>query len=679
LEKRFPLALLLCFLAVMLWARLFPPPEVQGPDGAGAPVETQPSEAPPSSGAADPAEPASVGESVDAPGANQVRTSAEAPSAAPAAPSSSQAPSVGAPLAAEGEQQIEQRYGSAGSIGRFLARFSNRGGRLVELKTGDYFTTSGLSPAERDDPRHWVTLLDSATDVYGSTGSLLVDAGLGARDLFPAPLDGVLWQASELFDEAGAPRGVEFRYGPGNGYTLVKRFEALPGGYDFALTLRLEAAAGLQQPLAPKARQLVLRPAGVAAVEYEDSFYQQPNALALGRGRNGEFDLETKPHGSGTEVGNFDVPAPVVLAGVHVKYFAVLLRGADSISEQRTRTASFRRLTDLSEPAGSPFREQVVTDVNLDLELPAPGQASELAFRLYAGPKDHRHFLAASPLHRRVLDSDLSTFSGIGSFLTDVLLLLERGVKNYGVAIILLTLLVRLALFPLNRRAQTAMARYQTKMKRLQPALDAIKKKHEDDPQKLRQEQAVLMQKEGAFPPLGGCLPVFLQLPIFFGLFSALRTNFELRQAPFVSWISDLSRPDRLFELGDGLPFGLTHFNLLPVLMVILWIWQQKAMPQPTDEQAKSMQRIMLFMPPVMGVFLYNYAAGLSLYMITQSLLGILEIKVIKKVWPVDERELPRDPNKGCAPFAKRLAQMAEAQQAQAKALQQQRGRGKGR
>jgi membrane protein insertase Oxa1/YidC/SpoIIIJ len=90
------------------------------------------------------------------------------------------------------------------------------------------------------------------------------------------------------------------------------------------------------------------------------------------------------------------------------------------------------------------------------------------------------------------------------------------------------------------------------------------------------------------------------------------------------------------------------------------------------------MQRIMLFMPPVMGVFLYNYAAGLSLYMITQSLLGILEIKVIKKLWPVDERELPRDPNKGCAPFAKRLSQMAEAQQAQAKALQQ-RGRGKGR
>lgn len=665
MEKRFPLALLLCFLAVMLWARLFPPPELQGPGDPGGPQAPASDVEPPQS----PAETPATAAATPAPAAGQASGQAPEPAPEPAA----------APLAAEAEQLIEQRYGSAGQVGRFFARFSNRGGRLIELKTGDYFTSSKLGPAERDDPTHWVTLLDSAADVHGPTGSLLVDAGLGARDLFPAPLDAVLWQARELLDDSGQARGIEFRYGPGNGYTLIKRFEALPGGYDFALTLRLEAAADLSAPLPAKARQLVLRPAGVAAVEYEDSFYQQPNALALGRGRKGEFDLESKPHGSGDELGNFDVPAPVVLAGVHVKYFAVLLRGADSISEARTRTASFRRLSDLSEPAGSPFREQVVTDVNLDLELPAPGQASELAFRLYAGPKDHRHFLAASPLHREVLDSDLSTFSGIGSFLTDVLLLLERGVKNFGVAIILLTLLVRLALFPLNRRAQTAMARYQTKMKRLQPALDAIKKKHEDDPQKLRQEQAVLMQKEGAFPPLGGCLPVFLQLPIFFGLFSALRTNFELRQAPFVSWISDLSRPDRLFELGEGLPFGLTHFNLLPVLMVILWIWQQKAMPQPTDEQAKSMQRIMLFMPPVMGVFLYNYAAGLSLYMITQSLLGILEIKVIKKLWPVDEREVPRDPNKGCAPFAKRLAEMAEAQQAQAKQLQQQKNRGKGR
>jgi YidC/Oxa1 family membrane protein insertase len=656
---------------MVLWARLNPPPEVakRGPEsdsGVTAPAQTTGDELSPAVAGAE--ESTDTGTKTAPPAAT---SAGEAAQAAPASPTQSV-------VAGAAEEIFTQRYGSAGAPGRFEARFSNRGARLMELRSGDYFQSAGLDQAQRDDSQNWVVLLDSAQDAYGPTGSLLVDAGLGARDLFPRPLDGELWAAAALLDDQGQPRGMEFRYGAGNGYTLTKRFEYLPGSYDFKLTLELACSADNPRLLPPGPRQLVLRPAGVAAIEYEDSFYVQPTAVALGRGRKSDLKLESiKAAGSKQAFENFAVPAPIVLAGVHVKYFAVLLRANDQNSEARTRTATYRRIEDLSEPVGSAFRSQLVTDLNIDLELPGPGQTTSLGYTLYAGPKDHTYFTAASPYHRKVVNSDLSTFSSIGRFLTSVLLLLQKGVHNFGVAIILLTLLVRLALFPLNRRAQTAMARYQSKMKRLQPMLEAIKKKHEDDPQRLRQEQALLMQKEGAFPPLGGCLPVFLQLPIFFGLFSALRTNFELRQAPFVGWISDLSRPDRLFELGDGLPFGLTHFNLLPILMVVLWIWQQKAMPQPTDEQAKSMQRIMLFMPPIMGVFLYNYASGLSLYMITQSILGILELKVIKKLWPVDETEVPRDPNRGCAPFARRLAEMAEAQQAQAKALQQRGGKSK--
>jgi YidC/Oxa1 family membrane protein insertase len=674
LEKRVPLALLLCLLVMVLWARLNPPPEV-------AQRNQETSSVPATGAETDPelADPATAGASAAAadPAANNPASAIPQPT--PTAPSAapSAAPSQPAIAAAEPEVYV-QRYGAAGSPGRFEARFSNQGGRLLELRSGDYFQKAGLDDAARENSQNWVVLLDSAETLAGPTGSLLVDAGLGARDLFPRPLDGELWIAEELRDEAGQPRGMLFRYGAGNGYTLTKRIEHLPGSYDFQLTLELACAADNPRLLPPGARQLILRPAGVAAIEYEDSFYVQPTAVALGRGRKSELKLDSiKAGGKKQALESFSVPAPIVLAGVHVKYFAVLLRAGDDNSEARMRTATYRRLEDLGAVAGSAFRNQLVTDVNIDLELPGPGQSTQLVYTLYAGPKDHTYFTAASPFHRQVVSSDLSTFSSIGRFLTAVLLLLQKGVSNFGVAIILLTLLVRLALFPLNRRAQTAMARYQSKMKRLQPLLEGLKKKHEDDPQRLRQEQALLMQKEGAFPPLGGCLPVFLQLPIFFGLFSALRTNFELRQAPFVAWISDLSRPDRLFELGEGLPFGLTHFNLLPILMVVLWIWQQKAMPQPTDEQARSMQRIMLFMPPVMGVFLYNYASGLSLYMITQSLLGIVELKVIKKLWPVDETEPPRDPNKGCAPFARRLAEMAEAQQAQAKNRQQRGGKSK--
>jgi YidC/Oxa1 family membrane protein insertase len=221
-------------------------------------------------------------------------------------------------------------------------------------------------------------------------------------------------------------------------------------------------------------------------------------------------------------------------------------------------------------------------------------------------------------------------------------------------------------------RSQTAMGRYQSKMKRLQPRIDEIKKRHAKDPAAQRQEQAKLMQEEGAFPPLGGCLPMFLQIPVFIGLFAALRSSFDLRQAPFGLWIHDLAVPDRLLRLGLTLPLvgPIEYLNLLPLLMVVLWIWQQKGMPMPADEQAAKMQKMMMWMPVMMGFFLYNYAAGLSLYMITQSGLGIVEQKVIKKVWPIDDAERPKKKSGF-------MARLMEAQQQQME-MRKRRARGRG-
>jgi len=236
---------------------------------------------------------------------------------------------------------------------------------------------------------------------------------------------------------------------------------------------------------------------------------------------------------------------------------------------------------------------------------------------------------------------------------------------NWGVAIILLTLLVRLVLFPINRRSQTAMARYQSKMKRVQPKLEEVKKRFASDPKKLREAQARIMQEEGAFPPLGGCLPMFLQLPVFFGLFSALRTSFDLRQAPFGLWIHDLSRPDQLLRLDLRLPLlpDIEYLNVLPILMVVLWVLQQLGMPKPADEQAARMQKMMMFMPVIFGVFLYNYAAGLSLYMMTTSGLSIIEQKVIKKLWPIDDTEVVKKKS-GCGPFSGTLEHLAQKSRA---------------
>jgi YidC/Oxa1 family membrane protein insertase len=135
-------------------------------------------------------------------------------------------------------------------------------------------------------------------------------------------------------------------------------------------------------------------------------------------------------------------------------------------------------------------------------------------------------------------------------------------------------------------------------------------------------------------------LPILLQFPVFIGLFAALRTSILLRHEPFILWVKDLSRPDALIDFGGPLvdfPLisAVTSLNVLPLVMVFLWVWHQRSMPKPTDPQQAQMMKMMTFMPIMFGIMLYNYAAGLSLYMITSSALGIFEQKVIKKHWPV--------------------------------------------
>jgi YidC/Oxa1 family membrane protein insertase len=229
---------------------------------------------------------------------------------------------------------------------------------------------------------------------------------------------------------------------------------------------------------------------------------------------------------------------------------------------------------------------------------------------------------------------------------------------------------VRGALFPLNRRSQTSMARYQKKMKRVQPSWRSQ--------EALRGRSAEAARGPGAHHAGGGRLPAARRLPAdlpadadLLRPVRALRTSFDLRQAPFAFWIHDLSRPDHLLQLELHLPLiDLTYLNVLPILMVVLWILQQMGMPKPADEQAARMQKMMMFMPALFGFMLYNYAAGLSLYMITTSSCSIVEQKVIKKVWPIDDTEVARKEKPGCGPFSGIMQNLAEKQKEQLKRMQ---------
>jgi YidC/Oxa1 family membrane protein insertase len=447
------------------------------------------------------------------------------------------------------------------------------------------------------------------------------------------------------------------------------RFE--PGSWRISVTFTLENRASERGRLT-----FLLVPAATVPAEVVESFYAEPNAVAIGReGPDQPFEIDHQAALGLDESGALEVPGTLAVVGVHSKYFAFMLR------ERAFESGTLGGATYAPLRVGGQDRIEVA--VPITLELPPRGESRSVEYLVYAGPKAKDTFVADCEAHQLVLDDDLSVDS-IARLLLWVLGKLHGVLGNWGLAIIALTLGVRLLLFPLNRRSQTAMAKYQTKMKRVQPKLEEVKKRFEKDPQKLREAQARIMQEEGAFPPLGGCLPIFLQMPVFFGLFSALRTAYELRQEPFYGYITDLSRPDHMFALPE-LPLLPEHFNLLPILMVVLWIVQQMGMPKPADEQAARMQKMMMFMPVVFGFMLYNYAAGLSLYMITTSTCSIVEQKVIKKFWPLDEREVERKKDgkpAGCGPFSGILQNLAEKQQAQMKrvqAMQEEKRRQEGR
>lgn len=646
MEKRLLTALALSTLILLLWAWLGPRNERPAPP---------------------PTPPASV-----------APVTASTGDASEGAPSSS-VPPIGDVTPALESQPLVLMIGEPGQPGSYRATFSNRGARLTELKLANYYDVVGLSDAEKLAPEHWSTLLTVADPAVSGGGSLAWRSDASSRDLEREPLDRALWDMRELGPTERGP-GVEFTLAQGAGVRFTKRVRFERGTYRMHVELELENQAldGVRR------LGFLFTPAEFVPAEAHDKYYVEPQAIAAGRSEialreNGPVVAESvvRQDTPSETSGAFDIPQTRLgFAGAHNKYFAVLLRAADATSQTAFQSARWWRARDEAWARANPAQANkawqfIATDAVLQLDLPARGAKSSYAYVVYAGPKDAQVLEAESADFAVLPDHDLGTFlgidmSGVGHVMLAILSFFHGLTGNWGVAIILLTLVVRLILFPINRRSQTAMGRYAKKMKRVQPQLDEIKKRHEKDPDKLRKAQAEIMQREGMVPPLGGCLPLFLQLPVFVGLFSALRASFDLRQAPFFGWITDLSKPDQLLRIDLQLPLvgSVPYLNLLPILMVIVWLGQQMTMPKPTDEQAARMQKMMMFMPVVMGFFLYDYAAGLSLYMITQSVLGIIEQTAVKKVWPIDDTEQPRKEGGWFANLQKRAVDMQKQQEA---------------
>ena len=201
----------------------------------------------------------------------------------------------------------------------------------------------------------------------------------------------------------------------------------------------------------------------------------------------------------------------------------------------------------------------------------------------------------------------------------------DHVVGNYGIAIIILTLFTKIILWPLGNKSYKSM----NEMKKLQPLMAEIREKHKADKKRINQETMALYRTY-KINPLGGCLPMVLQVPVFFALYRMLYEAIELRHAPFMLWINDLAAPDRLFQFDFAVPFMQAPYGI-PVLTIIMggtMFLQQKMSPPPGDPtQAK----MMMFMPIVFTVIFINFSSGLVLYWLTNNVFSIAQQYFVSK------------------------------------------------
>jgi YidC/Oxa1 family membrane protein insertase len=481
------------------------------------------------------------------------------------------APAVTRPLFEAVDEQRERI-----TTDLYEAQLTSYGGALTYWELTSYIDKS--TPGE---PRVVLTTLDEPGEVALATPLL----GLGLGDLSRAPY--VVERPSSLsvvFTRASDDVAVR------------KTYEFQPDGYDYRLRIEVENRS--KRVLTPtfEVRWRVSKREAPdftdqALIALHDGGVERGRVDALGK--RGFFARSSVAGEGKTFLGD------VEWAGAELRYFLAAL-----IPEvPREASAMFKPL--------EPGRAGDAILAFRPIEVP-PGNSAAREFRGYIGPKEPERLAALGAGLEHSIDVGWSWVSPLSRFFAWMLHVIHDAVPNYGVGIIILTVLVRLATAPLTTRQMRSMKR----MGELQPKMRELQEKHKDDKQS--QSQAMMkLYRETGVNPLGGCLPLVLQFPVFIGLYYALQSSIDLRQAPFVGWIDDLSRPEELFTI-PGLELPV---RVLPLVMGASMILQQRMTPTTMDPQQARM--MMTVMPVMFTVLFYRFPSGLVLYWMVSNLLAI--------------------------------------------------------
>ncbi len=455
----------------------------------------------------------------------------------------------------------------------YIAVFTSTGGRLKSFRLKQYPVT--LRP---DSP-----LLEMVT--AGTYGELPFVLDVSGKDItlsdaaLPYVVEGVT-AGEPFFVPAGDDGELVFRGSLANGASFTKTFTFSGEGYGIELTV-----AVTQLPFTASALSLSWLEGSRS--EGKSAYYDVYGPVAL-IGRTFEYENSWD-----WEPGDAYGPGDIRWAGFTNSYFLAGMMPRDVETAQLF------------------FRDE---DGTLETRLSTPWSGQAVSYTLYLGPKDTTALNAVDPAFDRAIDFGWSHF--IARPLVSLLRLLYGLTGNYGIAIIVLTVLVKLVFFPLSNKSFKSMSA----MKKLQPQMERLREQYKDDKQKLNQEMMELY-KRYEVNPLGGCIPMIVQLPVFIGLYQGLLYAIELRQAPFFGWIEDLSQPDRLGAL--AIPFvDPPGVPVLTLLMGGSMVIQQMMMPTTGDP---IQQKMMLLMPVIFTVMFINFPAGLVLYWLINNVLSVAQ------------------------------------------------------
>lgn len=531
-----------------------------------------------------------------------------------------------------------------------------------------HFTNAGAGVSSAE-------LLDHNRTLNPEDGFIVINgAGLhpiGALSEGPKKFDGTVWNISEESAEA-----VAFTTTTPEKLEITKRFTVpAPGasGEPHLIGMQVTVRNTGEQPVQTGGRYVYLgsaSPLKLGELPHQTGFFFYDGGKVSYKGVDHFQGRKFLGMGSDPRESEELPIGETHWAGVTDQFFTTLLRP----TEIHPGTLWASRFPIIFKGQEAASQKKQLHAVEAALGLPnvslAAGEQRSFGYELYLGPKEFQRLKTLGNDRQLVMKYDDTPLFGaifgwairpLASGLIWVLVKVKGMVASYGIAIILVTILIRLLIWPVYAKSTRTMKR----MSKLTPMMNELREKYKDDQQKQSEEMMRLYRDYGV-NPLGGCLPMFIQLPVFLAFYGMLWRAAELRHEGFL-WVKDLSAPDTLFVIpGIGL-----DFNLLPLVMAGTTFIQMAMTPKTGD---KTQQMVFKFMPLMFLVLCYNFASALALYWTTQNIFSIFQTWLMNRLPEPELKKKKRPPGGGGKSFLERMQDQARAAREQQSAGGQSQG-----